>query len=226
MKIGEKLKQCRDKQGLTQQEVAEKSGYSRNSIINWEKGIRIPDANVVKTLAQILGSSAAYLMGETDDPESARSPDNLDTEWIKIPLIDPTELCARQKDGNINKFLAGAAEHMILPAGMLGPIGKHKPFAIRMQGDSMVDAGILSGSEAAVNPEIEVSDGDAALVCFGPKKECTIKWVYFHSDGSVELRSSNLKYPPRFYSRQELEDGWCRIVGKVVRTLQAPNRGV
>ncbi len=34
MPIGEKLKKCRETLEMTQQEVAEKSGYSRNSIIN------------------------------------------------------------------------------------------------------------------------------------------------------------------------------------------------
>lgn len=226
MQIGEKIKQCRDKQGMTQQEVAEKSGYSRNSIINWEKGIRIPDANVVKTLAQILGTSAAYLMDETDDPEFTRSPKDIDTRWIKIPLVDHTKICTALKDGKMNIASAETAEYMVLPADMLGPIGERKPFAVKVEGNSMEDAGIFQGSEAAVNPEMEVSDGDAALVCFGSKNECAIKWVYFHSDGGVELRSSNPKYPPRFYSRQELEDGWCRIIGKVVRTLQAPGKGI
>lgn len=63
MSVEEKLKECRERKGMTQQEVAEKSGYSRSSIINWEKGLRTPDANVLKTLAQVLGTTVAYLMG-------------------------------------------------------------------------------------------------------------------------------------------------------------------
>lgn len=74
MSVEEKLKECRERKGMTQQEVAEKSGYSRNSIINWEKGLRTPDANVLKTLAQVLGTTVAYLMGETDEPASLDIP--------------------------------------------------------------------------------------------------------------------------------------------------------
>jgi len=90
----------------------------------------------------------------------------------------------------------------------------------------MENAGILQDPETAMNPEIELSDGDAALVCLGAKKECTIKWVYFHVDGSMDLSSSDPNYPPRSYGKEEIANGWCRIVGKVVRTLQVPKRGI
>ena len=211
---------------MTQQEVSDKSGYSRSSIANWEKGFRVPDINVVTTLAQVLGTSVAYLVGETDIMKSGESPENIDTEWMKIPVVDSTAICTGLEDTDTDSIPAETAEYMVLPADMLGPIGERKPFAVKVEGNSMEDAGIFQGSEAAINPEMEVSDGDAALVCFGSKNECAIRWVYFRSDGGVELRSSNPKYPPRFYSRQELEDGWCRIIGKVVRTLQAPGKGI
>ena len=53
----EKLVQIRKKLGLTQQELAEKSGYSRNSIINWETGKRAPRTVDIEKLADVLGIS-------------------------------------------------------------------------------------------------------------------------------------------------------------------------
>lgn len=53
----EKLVQIRKKLGLTQQELADKSGYSRNSIVNWETGKRAPRTVDVERLADVLGIS-------------------------------------------------------------------------------------------------------------------------------------------------------------------------
>ena len=43
MQIGENLKFLRKMQGLTQQELAEKTGIKQQNISRWEKGIHIPN---------------------------------------------------------------------------------------------------------------------------------------------------------------------------------------
>ena len=43
MQIGENLKFLRKMQGLTQQELAEKTGIKQQNISRWEKGIHVPN---------------------------------------------------------------------------------------------------------------------------------------------------------------------------------------
>ena len=43
MQIGENLKLLRKMQGLTQQELAEKTGIKQQNLSRWEKGIHLPD---------------------------------------------------------------------------------------------------------------------------------------------------------------------------------------
>lgn len=54
--------------------MEEESGYSRNSIINWETGIRVPRADTLTELAKLLGTTVSYLAGETEDHTIAARP--------------------------------------------------------------------------------------------------------------------------------------------------------
>ena len=67
MAIGDRLKISRERLGWSQYRMEEESGYSRNSIINWETGVRVPRADILAELAKLLNTTSAYLVGETDD---------------------------------------------------------------------------------------------------------------------------------------------------------------
>jgi transcriptional regulator with XRE-family HTH domain len=54
--MGEKLKQARQRAGLTQAQLAEKVGCSQHHISRWEAGLE-PKALTLKKLAQALGCS-------------------------------------------------------------------------------------------------------------------------------------------------------------------------
>ena len=84
--IREKLIQSRKKLGWTQQDLANKSGFSRSSIINWETGRRAPRSVDIERLAKALGTSAAYLMSETDNPEPLI--ENEENENKNLPIIN------------------------------------------------------------------------------------------------------------------------------------------
>lgn len=238
MSVEEKLKECRERKGMTQQEVAEKSGYSRSSIINWEKGLRTPDANVLKTLAQVLGTTVAFLMGETDEPTPLDITSNVRKEtvqyfdkWIEVPVLDPTVIaCAGAGNGGMTGIYASAEKTILLPAEMVGTISidaDKKPFAVLVEGDSMEGAGIPDRSTVVVNPAEEVYDGDAALVCFGRQNEWAIKWVYFNkNDGSIEIRSAAPQYKPMLFTKEEIDLGLFRIVGKITAYTGTPRKGI
>ena len=67
--FGDKLKELRVKSGLTQSELAEKSGVTVASLSRWENGTRSPRQIDVEKITSALGVSVSYLMGETDDPK-------------------------------------------------------------------------------------------------------------------------------------------------------------
>ena len=66
--FGERLRQLRQKQNLSQEELAELVGVHNNSVSKWENGV-IPNMKRIVALAKILGTTSAYLLGEDTSPE-------------------------------------------------------------------------------------------------------------------------------------------------------------
>jgi len=62
-KFAERLKELRLEKGLSQRELASKTGISQNAIAFWENEKRVPNANAVATLAIFFGVSADYILG-------------------------------------------------------------------------------------------------------------------------------------------------------------------
>lgn len=65
--FGERLRQLRQQQNLSQEELADRVGVHNNSVSKWENGV-IPNMKRIVALAKILGTTTTYLLGETDDP--------------------------------------------------------------------------------------------------------------------------------------------------------------
>lgn len=57
------LREARRISGMTQKEVAQKVGVARSTYALYETGERSPDVEVVKKLAEVLGVSGDYLIG-------------------------------------------------------------------------------------------------------------------------------------------------------------------
>ena len=70
MPFSDDLKAYRAKAGLTQAELAEKAGITRQTVINWEKGVTEPDVHEVKTLSKILGFNPDNVEMKIKNPES------------------------------------------------------------------------------------------------------------------------------------------------------------
>ena len=64
MEIGERLKNARSEHGLTQEQVAEELGVSRQSISNWENNRSYPDIVSVIKLSDLYSISLDELLKE------------------------------------------------------------------------------------------------------------------------------------------------------------------
>lgn len=56
------LKQLRTKKGLSQQMLADQMFVTRPTVARWESGARLPDAMMIKRLAEILGVNIDFLL--------------------------------------------------------------------------------------------------------------------------------------------------------------------
>ena len=64
MTFGEKLKEARQKAGLSQEQLLEKLHVSRSAVAKWETGKGMPDIENLKAASQLLNVSIDYLLDE------------------------------------------------------------------------------------------------------------------------------------------------------------------
>ena len=65
--IPEKLKEARERLGITRVEAARRMNIPQSSYVRYEKGDRKPTHATIVQMAQVLGTSVDYLIGESND---------------------------------------------------------------------------------------------------------------------------------------------------------------
>jgi repressor LexA len=78
-----------------------------------------------------------------------------------------------------------------LPSSMIP--GKGPFFALHVEGDSMVDAGIMDGDLAIIKQTNSANNGEIVVARVGEENRVTLKRFYLKSN-SIELRPENPKY--------------------------------
>ncbi len=64
----QRLTECRNKLGLTKQEVAKRMQLSQPAYLRYESGERTPTLPIIQVMADVLGTSVDYLTNKTDIP--------------------------------------------------------------------------------------------------------------------------------------------------------------
>lgn len=81
MKFNENLKYLRKKEGLTQEQLAEKLNVSRQAVTKWESGQALPDIVNLKELAVLFGVTTDELLGD----EKSKNATSLDKKLKDLP---------------------------------------------------------------------------------------------------------------------------------------------
>lgn len=79
--INENIKHFRKTRGMSQEEMAVKLNVVRQTVSKWEKGLSIPDADVLIEMANLLDVSVSQLLGIE---ESIHSNGNLAKELAEL----------------------------------------------------------------------------------------------------------------------------------------------
>lgn len=62
--FNENLKKLRKEKGYTQEELAAKAGVVRQTVSKWEKGLSVPDADILRKIAETLDTDINILLGD------------------------------------------------------------------------------------------------------------------------------------------------------------------
>lgn len=79
MKIYEKLYHLRKERGISQEQLAEVLGVSRQSISKWESGAALPEVEKLITISKYFGVTVDYLLNDEHEETEATSMPNADT---------------------------------------------------------------------------------------------------------------------------------------------------
>ena len=92
METKEIIQALRTKQGLSQNELAERVHVTRQAVSRWENGETMPNVETLKLLSKVLDASINTLLG---------SPRTLVCQCCGMPLDDTT--LSRETDGTFNE---------------------------------------------------------------------------------------------------------------------------
>lgn len=71
--LQENIKTYRKERGLTQEELAIRVNVVRQTVSKWEKGLSVPDADMLQTISEVLEVSVSQLLGKEEEPEKDRN---------------------------------------------------------------------------------------------------------------------------------------------------------
>ena len=205
-KFNERLRQLRTAKNLSQFEFAKQIGISKSSVNMYERGEREPNFKMLEVIADYFNVDMDYLLGKTNIPlknsvESQILPSNIIPmpEMRKIPLLG-TIACGAP---------VFAEEHMDGEVDI--PSYIHADFALRCEGDSMINARIFNGDIAYIRKQDTVENGEIAAVLI--ENEATLKRVRLFDD-HISLEPENPMYKPFVFWGEDMNS--VHILGKAV----------
>lgn len=104
--FSERLKNLRGQKRITQRQLAEYLGMSKQAVTLWERGVNRPSPEVTDKIAEYFGVEYGYLIGSTDNTEIPAEQGELgverDLELKKVrDLQDATQKLCRLTDESV-----------------------------------------------------------------------------------------------------------------------------
>ena len=191
---------------LSDTELAAKLKISKQTLSAWKCGERSPKEPTIIAIALYFGVNVEWLMG-FDVPRRTQ-PFEADLPAGTLPLT-------AQRVPMLGTIHAGEPTYAAsdFEAYVEAGAAIRCDFALRVVGDSMVNARIMDGDIVFVRQQDTVQDGEIAAVLIDD--ETTLKRVHFLPGNMLMLQAENPKYQPIIIGGAD-ETRNVRILGKAV----------
>jgi repressor LexA len=186
--------------------ITRRKEVSRGLCLNWE---RMAELQLAPTPLE----TAATPPMPAIRPNTSRSTGALRfdaSSLLQVPVLgsiaagEPIQVEARTP--------STSDEWVSIPEGMLKTRGPF--FALRVKGDSMVDASVLDGDIVVLRPQETANDGDMVAAWIEGDEETTLKYLY-REGRNVRLQPANPLYEPIIRPANKV-----RINGRAVYVLR------
>lgn len=81
--IGERIIFLREEQGMKQTELADRIGITKMTLYKYEKDKCEPRSEIISRLCDVLGTTADFLIGRTNDPSPLQRDDEKEQDYLK-----------------------------------------------------------------------------------------------------------------------------------------------
>lgn len=211
-KYSNRVKELRLAKSLSQEQLAEKIGLTKQAISQYERGERSPSMDVLEALCDFFNVSSDYLLGF----------DTVTLRFVGKNEIDKLESKSSVRIPVLGRVAAGvpidAIEDILdweeIPEAMAAT-GEF--FGLRIKGDSMQPR-IAEGDVVIVRSQPDAESGDVVIVQVNGDT-ATCKRLMKHETG-ISLISFNPLYAPINFTNEEIESLPVVIIGKVVENRQ------
>ena len=182
---------------ITRAELARKLGYPETTVSNWANAVSYPRIDKIQEMADFFGIMKSDLTEEKSTEEHPLPSNLIPINKVnRIPIV-----------GTIAAGKPITATENIESYIMLDQEYK-ADFALKIKGDSMIDAGINDGDLALIVKDRPIDNGEIYAVLIDG--EATLKKIYKNEE-YLTLQACNSKYPAKIVK----EDDNPYVVGKL-----------
>lgn len=180
---------------VSRTQLSESLDISYSTISDWVNGNAYPRIDKIEMMANYFGINKSDLVEEEYNNE---------TSALKIPVL-----------GNVAAGIPISAVEDILDYEEV-PISWQNQgefFALRIKGDSM-ESDINDGDTVIVKQQSDANSGDTVIALVNGD-DATCKRLQ-KLDNGIMLVSNNAKYPPMYFSQEEIVSKPVVVIGKVI----------
>lgn len=207
----ERIKELRTQLHWSQQDLADRLDLSKQTISQYERGVRKPDQDNLIALCDIFNVSTDYLLGKTDVTVrylNSFQLRKLSTDSVRIPVL------GRVAAGIPIDAIEDVLDWEEIPSD-LASTGEF--FGLKIKGHSM-EPRIADGDVVIVRCQPDAESGDVVVVQVNGD-HATCKKLSKHESG-ISLISFNPAYDPINFSNDQIESLPVTIIGKVIENRQ------
>ena len=179
--LQENLKILRTQKGMSQEELADRLNVVRQTVSKWEKGLSVPDSEMLIRIAEVFEVSVGELLGETIVPETEKS----ELQQLSKKLENLNAMMA-ERNARSKSLMKVAAICMIVAASVFALVEIVPLIALTVLLAKPIDAGsvgIIGGADGPTS--IFVTAPDWTGLAIG-----TVLFAILLTVGIVLLRKS------------------------------------
>lgn len=224
--IGERLKQERERLGMTQPAFAEAAGAAKRTLIEWEKGTTSPNSVQLSALSSV-GVDVYYVL--TGEPNLFLAGNESKTEK-REPVARPTEVLDKAPDGFIlvpRYDVTGSMGngHVIHSEQVVDHLAFRAEWVRTELGTSPNNLVLISAVGDSMEPTLRAHDlllidrsvlnvKQDSIYAFAVDGELRVKRIQRLFDGSLIIKSDNPGYTTETLTPDQAET--INIIGRVV----------